>query len=189
MEKPPSIGSKLECFRAYLHLLARGKVDPRLHAKLDISGVVQQTLLEAFQAMQPEGGAQSIKAAWLRQILTNNLRDEIRKLRGARRDVAREQSLEAGLEESSARLEALIAAPQSSPSQKAQANEQALKLAEALAQLPEAQREAIVLQHWHGWSLAQIAAHLDRTPAAVAGLLHRGLKQLRKSLDSDPSAS
>jgi RNA polymerase sigma-70 factor (ECF subfamily) len=185
MEKPLRIESNLERFRAYLHLLACSKVDPRLRAKLDISGVVQQTMLEAFQAVQTEGAEQSIKAAWLRQILANNLRDEIRKLRGARRDVTREKSLEAGLEESSARLDALLAAPQSSPSQKAQASEQALELAEALGQLPEAQREAVVLQHWHGWSLAQIAEHLHRTPAAVAGLLHRALKQLRKSLDRD----
>jgi DNA-directed RNA polymerase specialized sigma24 family protein len=36
-----------------------------------------------------------------------------------------------------------------------------------------------VLQHWQGWSLADIAEHMGRTPAAVAGLLKRGLSQLR----------
>jgi RNA polymerase sigma-70 factor (ECF subfamily) len=53
-------------------------------------------------------------------------------------------------------------------------------VAEALEQLPEAQREALVLQHWQGWTLAQIGAHLGRSPEAVAGLLKRGLKQLRR---------
>ena len=53
---------------------------------------------------------------------------------------------------------------------------------EALANLPAAQREALVLQHWHGWSLAQIAEHLGRSHAAVAGLLKRGLQQLRLQL-------
>ena len=57
-----------------------------------------------------------------------------------------------------------------------------MRLAEALANLPEAQREALVLQHWHGWSLAQIAAHLGRSHAAVAGLVKRGLQQLRIEL-------
>ena len=52
----------------------------------------------------------------------------------------------------------------------------------ALHALPEAQREALVLQHWHGWTLNRIAKHLNRTPAAVAGLLHRGLRQLRADL-------
>jgi RNA polymerase sigma-70 factor (ECF subfamily) len=48
--------------------------------------------------------------------------------------------------------------------------------------LPEAQREALVLQHWQGWSLADIGRHLGRSPEAVAGLLKRGLKQLREIL-------
>jgi RNA polymerase sigma-70 factor (ECF subfamily) len=48
--------------------------------------------------------------------------------------------------------------------------------------LPEAQREALVLQHWHGWSLAQIAEHLGRSKAAAAGLIKRGLQQLRSHL-------
>ena len=64
-------------------------------------------------------------------------------------------------------------------------HERAVQLAAALAQLPDAQREALVLQHWHGWTLAQIGEHLDRTPAAVAGLLKRGLRQLRELLGDD----
>ena len=57
-----------------------------------------------------------------------------------------------------------------------------MQLADALATLPEAQREALVLQNWHGWSLAEIGRQMDRSPAAVAGLLKRGLKQLREQL-------
>jgi DNA-directed RNA polymerase specialized sigma24 family protein len=36
-----------------------------------------------------------------------------------------------------------------------------------------------VLQHWHGFSLAEIGQHMGRSPAAVAGLIKRGLRQLR----------
>ena len=61
-------------------------------------------------------------------------------------------------------------------------HERALLLADALATLPDGQREAVVLRHWHGWSLADIACHLDTTTTAVTGLLHRGLKNLRKQL-------
>jgi RNA polymerase sigma-70 factor (ECF subfamily) len=54
-----------------------------------------------------------------------------------------------------------------------------------MAGLPEAQREALVLHYWQGLTLAETAARLGRTPAAVAGLLQRGLKALRGAL-SDP---
>jgi RNA polymerase sigma-70 factor (ECF subfamily) len=173
----------LERYREYLALLARLQLDPRLQGKIDLSGVVQQTLLEACQALpryQAQPGAH--QTAWLRRILANNLADEIRKLSTGKRDLARERSLEAALDESSARLEQWLAADQSSPSQQAQRDEQALRLADALARLPEAQREALVLQHWHGWTLADIARQLGRSHAAVAGLIKRGLRQLRVEL-------
>jgi RNA polymerase sigma-70 factor (ECF subfamily) len=181
--KVQSPDAELESFRQYLKLLAQLQLDPRLQGKIDLSGVVQQTLLEAHQAwrqMQSQGVAQ--KTAWLRRILANNLADEIRKFGTAKRDLAREKSLEAALDQSSHRLEMWLAADQSSPSQAVERQEQALRLAEALSELPEAQRQALVLQHWHGWSLAQIAEHLGKSRAAVAGLIKRGLQRLRLDL-------
>jgi len=167
----------LEGFRAYLTLLSRVHIDPRLQNRLDLSGVVQQTLLEAHQAWRLlQGLGEAQRSAWLRRVLANNLTDEVRKLAAVGRDIRREQSLEAALEQSSARLAGWLAGEQSSPSQQAERNEQALRLAAALEKLPEAQREALVLQHWHGWSLAEIARQLGRSPGAVAGLLHRGLQ-------------
>src|SRR5262249_50895300 len=181
--QPESGGLSLERFRRYLEVLAQVQVDPRLRGKLDPSGVVQQTLLEAHRALtQTEGWGDEQRLAWLRRILANNLTDEIRKLTTQGRDALRERSLDAALEQSSARLERWLAADQSSPSLPAQRHEQALRLADALAQLPEAQREALILQHWHNWPIAEIGRHLGRSPPAVAGLLHRGLQRLRELL-------
>ena len=39
--------------------------------------------------------------------------------------------------------------------------------------------------HLQGQALAEVASGLRRSPAAVAGLLHRGLKQLRELLEAD----
>jgi RNA polymerase sigma-70 factor (ECF subfamily) len=182
MERAPGHDAPdLEGWRPYLSLLARAQIDPRLRGKVDLSGVVQQTLLEAHQK-RPLLRSEGEEAAWLRRVLANNLADELRKLAAGKRDIGRERSLEAALNGSSARLGAWLAAEQSSPSQRAEKNELGLRLAAALEQLPEAQREALVLQHWHGWTLAQIAEHLGRTRAAVAGLIKRGLQQLREHL-------
>src|SRR5262245_45332007 len=117
-------GATLERFRAYLHLLARMQLDPRLQGKLDPSAIVQQTLLQALQARDRfRGHSDAELAAWLRQILAHHLANAVRAWGQARRNVARECSLEAALEQSSARLEAWLVAEQSSPSQQAQRKE------------------------------------------------------------------
>jgi RNA polymerase sigma-70 factor (ECF subfamily) len=180
---PDDQGMALEGFRSYLHLLARLQLGPRVRSKLDPSDVVQQTLLKAHQARDQFRGREPAElAAWLRRILARTLADILRDLGRARRDVDLERSLEAAVEESSVRLGQLLAADQPSPSQQAIRNEQVVRLAEALGRLPEAQREALVLKHCEGWSLAEVGAHLGRSPAAVASLLRRGLKQLRGEL-------
>jgi RNA polymerase sigma-70 factor (ECF subfamily) len=178
--KARDFGPTLERFRAYLRLLARMQMDPRLQGKLDPSDLVQQTLLQALRALDRfQQRTDAELAAWLRQILAHNLANAARDLGRAKRDVARERSLEAALEQSSARLEAWLVAEQSSPSEQAQRKEQVLRLAEALGTLPEAQREALTRRYLQNWSLDDIGRHLGRSPAAVAGLIKRGLKQLR----------
>lgn len=176
-------GAALERYSPYLLLLARMRLDPRLRGKLDASDVVQQTLLEAHQARgQFRGTTQAEEAAWLRQILARNLANALRDILRGKRDVRREQSLEAAVEESSRRLEAWLAAEQSSPSERAERHEQGVRLAEALAALPEAQREALTLHHLEGRPLEEVASHLGRSREAVAGLIKRGLRQLREQL-------
>src|SRR5262249_26312076 len=151
--------------------------------KLDASDVVQQALLEAHrQRAQFRGTSAAEMAAWLRQILAGTLIDAQRALGRARRDVARERSLEAALDQSSAQLGGWLAAPGPSPSAHAQQHEQAVRLAEALATLPEAQREALMLRYYQGCALDDISRQLGRSPAAVAGLLKRGARQLRTLL-------
>lgn len=179
----------LEQFRDYLRLMARLQIDGRLRGKLDPSDLVQQTLLKAHQARgQFRGSSAAEQAAWLRQILARTLANAIRDYTRAKRDVTLERSLQSSLEESSARLEAWLVADQATPSEAAERNEQLLELAQAMADLPEAMREVLLLKHCHGWSVAEIGAHLGRSRASVASLLRRGLKHLRDHLhDGDLS--
>lgn len=176
-------GSRLDQFRSYLKFLARVQWNPRLAARMDDSDLVQQTLLAAHRAIgEFRGTTPEEMAAWLRQILARNMAHAVRDLHRDKRDIDRERSLEALLSQSSARLEGWLAADQSSPSQRAERNEQMLRLANAVESLPDAQRDAIALHYWQGWSPTEIASHLGRSPAAVGGLLHRGLRTLRAVL-------
>ena len=173
----------LESYRDYLRLLARLQLDSRLRGKLDPSDVVQQTLVKAHQnAAQFRGQTEAERAAWLRRILANTLTDAARKFRF---ETARGHSLEQALHESSARLEAWLASGQESPSEQVERQELLLRLAQALGELPDDQRQAIEMHHLQGCLLADIAATMGRTEAAVAGLLRRGRKKLRELLENE----
>jgi RNA polymerase sigma-70 factor (ECF subfamily) len=186
MTSPAEVDRALGQYRAYLETLSCIQIDPRLRGKFGLSDVIARTLWEAYQVLDrictlgPEE-----QQRWLRRMLVNNLRDEIDRWLAAGRDVAREQPLQAAAEASSSRLHDWLAADQSTPSEHFRAQERALRLAEALAQLPERQREALILQKWHGWKLAQIAEHLQCTVGAVAGLHAHGLERLRQLLPDD----
>jgi RNA polymerase sigma-70 factor (ECF subfamily) len=171
----------VERFREYLCLLARAHLSPNHPAKIEASDVVQQTLLKAHeQRGQFRGRSDAELAGWLRQMLVNHLADALRWGQRNKRDVRRERSLEAAIEDSFSRAEDWLAGHDTSPSHQAMKIEQLLRLTDAIAQLPDGQREAVVLHHLQGCSLADIAHELRRTEPAIAGLLHRGLKRLRE---------
>jgi len=171
----------LRAFRSYLLLLARLQIAPRLRGLLDPSDLVQQTLLRAHQKWgQCRATSDAERAAWLRAILATELGEAVRKF--DRRGERRRRSLEGALEESSARLEAWLAADSRSPSGLAERQERLLALAEALAELPEDQRTALEMRHLQELPVQEVAARMNRTPAAVAGLLRRGLAALREAL-------
>lgn len=175
----------LDRYRSYLLLLARWQWNPRLQGKLDPSDVVQQTLVQAYGGLAEFRGATDGELkAWLRRILSRCLTDVARKFGGAKRDAAKERSLEVIAAESSVRLERWLDDEQSSPPERAQRNEQVAQLAEAIAALPEAQQEAVTLFHLHGLSVKEIGALTGRSVEAVAGLLKRGLHALRTELNS-----
>jgi RNA polymerase sigma-70 factor, ECF subfamily len=178
IDNPP-----LERYRSYLRLLAGLRLDRRLRGKIDPSDLVQQTLLKAHQAAgQLRGPGDGDRAAWLRQILTNTMADEVRRFGRTKRDAGMERSLVASLDESSVRLEAWLAEDRSSPSQQAMRHEQLVRLAEVLAGMPEDQRRAVELHHLRGCSIADVGQQMGRSKAAVAGLLRRGLRALRERL-------
>jgi RNA polymerase sigma-70 factor, ECF subfamily len=173
----------LEPYRKYLTVLASVHLPRRLCGKLDVADVVQGTLLRAQAALSELRVVEPAEvAAWLRKILASELADTAKHFDRDKRAVSRERSIEGDPEKSASGLAAWLAAEQTSPSGRAARNEDLLRLADALAELPDTMRTVVLLKHCQGWTLKQIAEHIGRSVPAVASLLRRGLEQLRTQL-------
>ena len=173
-------------YRSYLILLARSSLRRAgpLAPKIDASDIVQDVLMRAHLAVgQFKGKTEAELMAWLRRILANQLTDATRHFARQKRNAALERTYQETIDDSARRLERVVAPDQTSPSQKASKFERASRLAEALAELPEDQRVAVELHHLSGFKLGEVADHMERTHASVAGLLRRGLKTLRARLE------
>jgi RNA polymerase sigma-70 factor (ECF subfamily) len=171
----------LERYRQYLRMLAGLQVGRLLQCKLDASDVVQEALLKAHRKRDDfRGHTEPERLAWLRRILANTLADLHRRHARGKRDAGLERSLEEALEQSSLCLGKFLADDAPAPTD---LGEQ-VRLADALARLPESQRTALTLRYLHDppCSLAEIARRLGRTEKAAAGLVCRGLETLRKTL-------
>jgi RNA polymerase sigma-70 factor (ECF subfamily) len=179
-----ALGRLLERYRNYLALLARWHLGRRLRGKVDSSDLVQETFLQAQRGFALfRGATEGELVAWLRQLLASRLAKALRRYYGTqRRDVRLEQSLADDLEQSSHALGKGLVAPQSSPSQQAARREQAVLLADALAQLPDDYREVILVRHFEGLPLAEVASRMGRSVESVRKLWTRALGQVRRIL-------
>jgi RNA polymerase sigma-70 factor (ECF subfamily) len=179
-QMPDSTPDLMRHYPALL-LWAQTQAPAWARAKVDPADLVQQTLAEAV----PHGDrlralADHAVLAYLRRALTNNIIDAARKFARHRDDVSADA---AGA--SSIRLADWLAAPDTSPSERASRNERFERLAAGLTRLPDAQRLAVELRYLQGAKVVEIAALLGKTEGAVTALLHRAVMALRDVMDDE----
>jgi RNA polymerase sigma-70 factor (ECF subfamily) len=177
----------LERCRSLLRLQVRlMEFDPRLRRRFDSSDLIQETLLRAHANRAGfRGGTDAELVKWLQEILAHVVRDEVRKAHARKCDVGLEQSLDAALADSSARLGQYLAASQASPILQAERQEQVLRLAAAIDRLPADQQDVVIQRDLQGASVSQIAERMGRSEKAVAGLLSRARSRLRELLEEE----
>src|SRR5262245_18737576 len=179
-----SIGELLQHYRNYLMLLATTQIHRRLRRRVNPSDVVQETTLKAHRHFaQFRGETERELLAWLRQILVTNLGRFVEQyMLAAKRDIRRESSIEgagAALSESSSRLSALLCAGGQTPRAVIQRREDAVVLANRLAELPRHYREVLILRNIQGLSFERAAARLNRPLGATRMLWLRAIQKLR----------
>lgn len=179
-----ALGDLLERFRETLRLSSRRQLGSALGRRVDASDVIQQTCLEAHRSIgRFRGTSEAEFLAWLRRIHEFNLAQAVRDhLMTAKRAAGRETSLDDTRHGAS--LRGRIVSSHTSPSLRAIRLEQAARFLDALKLLPADQREAVRMRHVEGLPIDQIAARLERSPEASAGLLKRGIQALRDRLGS-----
>jgi RNA polymerase sigma-70 factor (subfamily 1) len=181
--------TNVEQYRGYLQALVESQLDDRFRSKVDLSGVIQQTLLEAeHQTQSWLTWTREQQTGWLKRALGNNLIDELRKYQSMGRDVTRELSLQQLQELSSSTVKEVLHAHDTSPSTKAIWNEELQLMTKALSQLPADYRRAIELRHFQGQTLEQTATQLGRTKEATAMVVYRALARLRELMQQPAAA-
>lgn len=186
------LGPLLDSYRNYLRLLATTQIDGKLQAKISPSDLVQETMLGAYRDFaQFRGDSERQFLAWLRQILINRLHVFVQKqVLSKKRDLRREISLEdlgGALARSTANIRAgLFLADQGpSPSAHIIRRENAVRLADHLAEMPDHYREIIVMRNLRGMAFDEIAEHMQRTSGAVRMMWLRAIGQLRQRMEGE----
>lgn len=135
----------------------------------DAEEIAQEVFLRVWTHAERWEPGRAQFGTWLHRVAANLCLDRLRRRRGTA-DIDEMPDLVSGELAPDARLEA---------------DELAARVEEALQQLPERQRAAIVLSYYQELSNSETAEVLDVTIEAVESLLSRGRRQLRKLLATE----
>ena len=139
----------------------------RLGSREEAEDAVQTTFLNAFRSLS-RGVVPETESAWLFKIAENVCLSRHR-ASFRRRRVEAPADLRA--------VEETVAAP-------ARADEELIPLEGALADMPAAQRRALLLREWQGLSYREIAAELEVSQSAVEALIFRARRSLARRLEA-----
>jgi RNA polymerase sigma factor (sigma-70 family) len=139
----------------------------RLGSREEAEDAVQTTFLNAFRGLS-RGVVPASESAWLFKIAENVCLSRHRAaFRRRRVEVPGDLAL----------VEETVAAP-------ARADDELIPLEDALADMPEAQRRALLLREWQGLSYREIAAELEVSQSAVETLIFRARRSLARRLEA-----
>jgi RNA polymerase sigma-70 factor (ECF subfamily) len=157
------------------------RLDPKMRARVDPSDVVQEAQLEASRRLDDYLKQPALPfRLWLRQIAYDRLLMLRRHHVGAaRRTVERDLPLP---DRSSLVLVQQLVAAGSGPSQQLIKREFVRRVREAVNQLPEGDREVLVLRNLEGLSNQEAAQLLHMDPATASRRYGRAVIRLRKIL-------
>lgn len=145
----------------------------RLSGEPELAGDLAQ---EAFVRLYQRGSMPDAPDAWLITVAMNLFRNT-RSMQARRRRLL-----------TVARAEAVLADPPPSPAHGIGGTDEALRVRGALDQLPDRERQILLLRA-EGYSYREISAALDVNEASIGTLLARAKRAFRESFEDEPDAS
>ena len=179
--EPGAAGRLLARYRSCLQRQIEMRLDERLRRRVDASDVVQDTQLEAARRLEDYLAERPVPfGLWLRRIARDRLVEAWRRHAGAaRRAATREVMLP---DHSALQLAQQLVAGGSTPSEHVARKERARCVREALGQLPEVDREILLMRDFEQLSYAQIGQMMEIEPAAARSRHARALLRLGRTL-------
>jgi RNA polymerase sigma-70 factor, ECF subfamily len=166
----------VERYSLYLYRLAY-RMTGNTH---DAEEVVQEAFLRAYQKLKQFAGNSNF-GTWVYRIAANYAIDRIRQRNVEEtRQVTPSRPTEAGPEIDPV---AMVKDPSASPERLAASAELAAKMKQALEALTPAERTAIVMRHWEGCAIEEIAVVLNSNTNATKNTVFRAVSKLRKALE------
>lgn len=132
----------------------------------EVEDLTAEVFLKAWTARDTFEGSTDAALGWLLLIAKRLVIDAYRK--------RERQKTEPGIED------LIVAAPDSSPEEQAVTAEQVGILWGMLQELPDDQREMLVLRYLLGWRVNRIAAHFNLAENTVSVMLRRTISRLQR---------
>jgi RNA polymerase sigma-70 factor (ECF subfamily) len=147
----------------------------------DAEEVVQEAFLRAYQKLHQFAG-QANFGTWVYRIASNYAIDRIRQRTSE--DAKRQQPSRAPADDGLT-VDPIVTVPDSSPSPErlAESAELAVRMKQALDTLTPAERTAIVMRHWEGCAIEEIAQVLRSNTNATKNTVFRAVSKLRRALE------
>jgi len=167
-----------ELFRRYaerVRRIVRVRMGSFLRTRAEVEDVVQETLLRAFEGIDNYEVREDAKLIdWMARIAENSLRNLFQHERALKRDAQREVAIENLRDKAqSSSVGWDLASPTSSPQEKLGAKEMENLVDHCLAELPEEQREIILLVDYANGDWEFVAECTQRPSAGAAQQFHR----------------
>jgi RNA polymerase sigma-70 factor, ECF subfamily len=181
-----AINRLLDRHRKALRRMVQLRLDQKIQARIDVSDVVQDVLVEASRRLPQylENPVMSFHL-WVRQIAKDRIIDAHRRHRAsAKRSVDREQPLAvpAASDRSTYELAAHIRDRELTPAAAATRQEMAELVERALGRLSDLDGEIIIMRHYEHMSNMEIAEALGLTEPAASMRYLRAVRRLRELL-------